>query len=273
MSFINYREIRDRFDPDKIQEKTIKKSKMADDIDEIKNAISSVTSLRNQLLSIQAQLKTIYNKDTKNCFLIDYENIGSTGLIGCENLTNSDYIRVYYSKLNQKSPANAHKIAKKSPASVEYKQVNFCMKNALDITLLNDIIDEFLYMNIHNLYIVSNDTDFDKPIEDLKKDGVRVHRITKISDIKASGSSKNKNTPRLSKDYIEIFCEKEFKGQKWQSKIETIVNIIYTSNSRKQILAKLAKQYGGKNPSKIMTRIEPLLSTLDNTNERRKKSC
>ena len=68
----------------------------------------------------------------RNTYLIDFENVGSDGLIGVNSLTNEDRVIIFYSANSSRMTFRAHQQILTSTARFDYFEVTVGGKNALD---------------------------------------------------------------------------------------------------------------------------------------------
>ena len=121
-------------------------------------------------------------------FYIDFENIGSIGLVGIESLTENDCVRIYYSNnpnINMHTVENMmHSLAKiqfvKLPDSL--KMMN--LSNALDIVLLTDISRIAATLGSNYAVVISNDKGYDSVISELNQTN-QTHNILRSDSIKS----------------------------------------------------------------------------------------
>lgn len=98
-------------------------------------------------------------------YFIDFENVGSDGLCGTENLTENDNVLIFYSSNSGKITMKMHQCICKSRAGFEYFEISAGGKNALDFQLSTYL--GFLIANgksEQGLYIISKDRGFDHVI-------------------------------------------------------------------------------------------------------------
>ncbi len=116
-------------------------------------------------------------------FYVDYENVKDSGLNGIAKLDPDDVVRIYYSDDANKMTFGTHRRIIESSAKFEYvrmKQDLKGVKNALDVTLMNDMSARMTQERSADYYIVSADGDFDNYIMEKKK---RKYSISKITEV------------------------------------------------------------------------------------------
>ncbi len=95
------------------------------------------------------------------CFLVDFENVNSSGLAGITELSEDDSVYIFYTVKANSLTFTAHMDIMKSKAKVEYFPVTSGGRNALDFqlaTYLGYFISRGAEMEY---YIISNDMGFD----------------------------------------------------------------------------------------------------------------
>ncbi len=95
------------------------------------------------------------------CFLVDFENVNSSGLAGITELSEDDSVYIFYTVKANSLTFAAHMDIMKSKAKVEYFPVTSGGRNALDFqlaTYLGYFISRGAEMEY---YIISNDMGFD----------------------------------------------------------------------------------------------------------------
>ncbi len=126
-------------------------------------------------------------KTIETYYLIDYENVGSDGLSGCKNLTETDHILIFFTKNARR--IDMSEIADHGSAELQMVEVP-AGKQSTDIH-----IGSYLgYLaGIHEnksckVVIISKDTDYDKVIRFWElKTGIKASRMQRIQ---ASGGQK-----------------------------------------------------------------------------------
>lgn len=104
-------------------------------------------------------------------YYIDFENVGTAGLVGIENLTENDCVKIYYSNnpnVNMETVINI----KKSASKMQFLKLcdsikNMNRSNALDIVIVTDIYHALPTLNDNSCVIISKDKDYDSVISEL----------------------------------------------------------------------------------------------------------
>ena len=79
------------------------------------------------------------NSFYQNNYFVDFENVGSAGLIGIAELGENDKIKIFYTQNAQTITIDALDMIRKSSACVEFVKVNTGEKNALDFQLVTEL--------------------------------------------------------------------------------------------------------------------------------------
>ncbi len=122
-----------------------------------------------------------------NYFLIDYENVNVAGFDGVSNLTESDYVIVFYSENAETLTFGLHRRITESKANFQFQKVAVKEKNALDFqlcTYLGFLVNDTLTSEDDEknfYYIVSNDKGYSVLPEYLKKFGADVKIVSNLS--------------------------------------------------------------------------------------------
>jgi len=202
-------------------------------------------------------------------YLIDYENVGKEGFSGCEKLTGTDYIHLFYTENNNKIDLdilNNHGEA----AIITHKVA--AGKQSADIHL-SSYLGYFIGINQGkecSYIIISKDTDFDKVIEFWKAEKkVKVSRAQNIKQSAAPAAQpkqQGKMKSVLGKEVSKISgadkikrngeVQKALSQGKWESKIindvaSLVVKNIGTKNGKQQVYHKIVSKYGQEEGLKI----------------------
>ncbi|MBQ8569216.1 MAG: hypothetical protein IJ446_08360 [Oscillospiraceae bacterium] len=95
------------------------------------------------------------------CFIIDFENVNSSGIQGITSLTEEDSVLIFYTTKANSLTFAAHMDIMKSKARVEYFPVTSGGRNALDFQLSTYLGYCVCRSTEKEYYIISNDTGFD----------------------------------------------------------------------------------------------------------------
>ena len=132
----------------------------------------------------------------KQFFFVDYENVNKGGLNGICNLSENDCVKIYYSDNAQTLSWGLHRRINASSAKFIYAKIDtYGIENAIDIHIILDVKQAYLSHKDTAFYIISNDRDFDKAIEDYCKKGINVKRISQVCDSYHTNASQTANKP------------------------------------------------------------------------------
>ncbi|MBQ9982350.1 MAG: hypothetical protein IJP18_07250 [Oscillospiraceae bacterium] len=98
-------------------------------------------------------------------YLIDFENVGSDGLNGTQQLSENDTVIIFYSANSNKLSMEMHRCICKSPAHFEYFAISTGGKNALDFQLSTYLGFLITQSEDKNFYIISKDNGFEHVIK------------------------------------------------------------------------------------------------------------
>lgn len=175
--------------------------------------------------------------------LIDYENVGSNGLKGVENISSKDKIIIFY-KENSTLTMSAHKKLECSKAEKEYICVKKNTKNALDFQLVA-YLGLLCYKEPDKEYaIISNDGGFDSAIEFLK-----AFKIGRYSNL---GLSKQGVKNATANEVSNLAPE-------YSAKANEIANVIDSYKTKQAINNNLMKILKSEDVGKLLKKIKPLL--------------
>lgn len=194
-------------------------------------------------------------------YLVDFENVRSTGLIGVENLNSDDKVIIFYSKNADSLTFDAHKLLNESQAKIETFMISKGGKNALDFqlsTYLGYLVMENKYQNI---VIISNDKGFgfvtlfwEENKEKCKADiflntSINAHQENKPF-VEDSEDEMTKNVQSLVGDK----CEKR--------DVPLLVEIINKSKNKQELHQMLCKKLGAETGRNIYVEIKSTYEKL-----------
>lgn len=144
-----------------------------------------------------------YRGKTKmNYYLIDFENVKSSGFDGVEKLTEHDKVITFYSVNSDTITIDTHIKINESKAYIEFQKVTVGGKNALDFQLssyLGYIIRDTLptddIADRCNYYIVSNDTGYACLCKYWKSRGIEVKIVSNMSGENKLKTEEEKTSP------------------------------------------------------------------------------
>ena len=210
------------------------------------------------------------DKNIKRYFFIDYENVNKDGLNGILKLTDTDCVKIYYSDNAQTLTFGLHRRMINSKAKFEFSKVNMSIKNAIDCQILFDIKALIKFNRDSSIYIISKDTDFDKPIEEFIKHGINISKLIQICEVYGAVISKTKPNKKVTarvrldkrEQKIKSIYGVYFKSGIYKEKRDQIVKILVKGKTRSQINNELNKIIPSENVSEILKQFKPIISEL-----------
>lgn len=226
----------------------------------------------------------VIDAECKRCFFVDYENVNRVGLNGILKLSETDCVRIYYSKNAEALTFGLHRRINASKAHFEYIKVQMPIKNAIDCQILYQLQDMAKLRKDIVYYIVSNDTDFDASIEMFRQLKFQVFRIaqicqrnlpeTKAAPAKSSEKTGNLQTAeavstkktKVSEEkrerQIRSFYGQYFKDELHRKQKEATIQAILKSKTKTELNSCLTKLYPGDVVKQMFTVLKPLLEDL-----------
>jgi len=179
-------------------------------------------------------------------YLIDFENVASSGLNGLEKLTGEDEVIIFYSENRSTITISAHRKLENSEVKKDYLQIKTGGKNALDFQLVSWLGYLIAQSDAkkERFCIVSNDSGFDAVVDFWKKRDVNVMRSSDLNGVQVV-----KVTERI-KELLPQY--KEEAGH--------IQNVINRYKTKQGINNALVKLYGSEKAGTIYKSIKPLLT-------------
>ena len=194
----------------------------------------------------------------KRYFFIDMENVHTNGFKGVGDLTERDCVRIYYSNPNENIPIELHIKMMSSSAEFEYIRVDMPIKNAADCMILLDLQKLAEKHKKAEYIIVSNDTDFDRPI---KKFGTYGYKVSKLSEL-----DRKEDIEKAAN--IRGFINEHFKDiaisadDDREEIIERTVQAVMAGKTKSQINYNLLKIYDSQSVKLIYNELKPLMADL-----------
>lgn len=99
-----------------------------------------------------------------NCFLIDFENVKSTGLKGIEHLIESDDVYIFYSEYANTITFDVHHKINKSHANLKFFKSGIVAKNALDFQLISYLGYLIAQKKYKNYFVITGDRGFEAAV-------------------------------------------------------------------------------------------------------------
>ena len=183
-------------------------------------------------------------------FLVDYENVGSSGLSNCSGLTETDHIILFYTNNANKIDLNfinEHGGAELKTIRVPAKSQSIDMHI---VSFMGFLIGKNKGKNIR-IIVVSKDKDYDNLIEFWKEaETANVSRIQKInlSVKKDEAKEKTEQTKSQSRNKSKKASAKSNVKNELNNQIQKIMSENGYATEAINLVAKLVtKQYGKKN--------------------------
>ena len=200
-------------------------------------------------------------------FYIDFENIGSIGLVGIESLTENDCVRIYYSN-NPNIDMHTVENMMHSPAKIQFVKLPDSLKmmnlsNALDIVLLTDISRIAATLGSNYAVVISNDKGYDSVISELNQTN-QTHNILRSDSIKSFSAPHLSNIGSASTvvDYNaldRLFTQTLSKYIQYKDKI---VKIVKSSKTRCEINTRINQSFDNNQSKAIMGALKPIIKVL-----------
>ena len=114
-----------------------------------------------------------------NCFLIDFENVKSSGLKGIEFLNTTDDVYIFYSINAQSITFDTHHSINKSSANLTFTKSDVSGKNSLDFQLISYLGYLIAQKKYKNYFVITGDRGFESAVSFWKK----FFRANKMSDL------------------------------------------------------------------------------------------
>ncbi len=217
----------------------------------------------------------------KRYYFVDMENVHRSGLRGIDKLSSKDCVRIYYSNPLENIPIILLKQMMQSNAKFEYIEVEVPIKNAADCMILFDLRDIASENKKAEYIIISNDSDFDKPIEDFKTKKIDAKKQTDLANIKKNdkklsendkqekkqSAPRRKTTKKTEREQeVRSFIDEHFNNIQISGNrnavIEETIKVVLNGKSRSQINNDLMKIYDRDSIKMIFDEIKPLIKDL-----------
>lgn len=196
-------------------------------------------------------------------YLIDYENVGSNGLAGCEKMTSTDHIIIFFTQ-------NARKIDMTEIAnhgSAELKMIEIpAGKQSADIHIGSYL--GYLAGNLKcSVTIISNDTDFDNVIKFWRKElRIAVSRQQRIQVNTAAKQNKGKlSTLSIRESQIRSIFGQKLNKSPYREKKEAIIAILLNAKDKQSLNTALTKIIPSSNIPLIYKVFKDIIKNLPST--------
>lgn len=200
-------------------------------------------------------------------FFVDYENVGSTGLMGIESLTENDCVRIYYSNdpnVDMDTVVNmVHSAAKKKIQFIKLpdslKKMN--LPNALDIVLLTDISRIAASLGKAPAVVISNDKGYDPVISEISSTN-KTNSILRLDSIRSMLCFKDHQNESIGVDHNALKLLFDGSLKKYAADKNKIVDIVKTSKTRCEINNRINSSFDSEGAKEIMGALRPVIRSL-----------
>ena len=200
-------------------------------------------------------------------FFVDFENVGSTGLIGIESLTENDCVRIYYSNdpnVDMDTVVNmVHSAAKKKIQFIKLpdslKKMN--LPNALDIVLLTDISRIAASLGKAPAVVISNDKGYDPVISEISSTN-KTNSILRLDSIRSMLCFKDQQNESIGVDHNALKLLFDGSLKKYAADKNKIVDIVKTSKTRCEINNRINSSFDSEGAKEIMGALRPVIRSL-----------
>ncbi len=195
-------------------------------------------------------------------YLIDFENVGSDGLNGVEQLTEKDTVVIFYSTNSNRISIEMHRIICKSSAVFEYQEITVGGRNALDFQLSTYLGFLLSQNNNDTFFIISKDHGFEHVIKfwtnmmpqyNLSTEIIRQNMIClpveKIETTEENmhlppDSDISEDTQNCESVINDTICESQDSLNDVAKVIISLDNIVSKTNLQKQLKSELGNEQG-----------------------------
>lgn len=175
-------------------------------------------------------------------YLIDYENVGSTGLFGCKNMTASDHILIFFTQNARK--IDMAMIANHGAAELKMMEIP-AGKQSADMHIVS-YLGYLAGISNCKIVIVSKDTDFDPVIQFWKKRfGISVSRKKSIRRIPVKKQSNLQIITPASEAQIRTLFDQNFNQSPYLEKKEAIIALFLNATDKQSLNTELTKLIPG----------------------------
>ncbi len=164
-------------------------------------------------------------------YLVDYENVGYSGLEGIASLEPQDTVIIFYNK-KQTMPMSVHIKFTNIKCEVIYFQVTASTANALDFQLSTYL--GFLTTLNNDFCIISKDGGYDAVIKFWQKRKIKIKRTPSICSTPAPCKIKFEFENINKKAYAKIFID-DLIGEEYTEISDEILKIVTENETRDQI--------------------------------------
>ena len=119
----------------------------------------------NNTKQIELDVPIMEQKSLRRLYLVDYENVSDAGLVGVDNLANTDTVIIFYGS-KVKTVAYESLIAiTSSSAVIEHMKAEKTAKNYLDFQLTTYLGFKLGQNSYDEIYVISKDSGFDAVVD------------------------------------------------------------------------------------------------------------
>lgn len=206
-------------------------------------------------------------------FLVDFENVNSSGLTGITDLAENDSVFIFYTPNAATLSFDAHKMLIETKATIKYINVAAGTKNALDFQLGSFLGYLIALHESRDFFIVSADNGF-QAVKSFWKKSMNFSdiEIKLIPNIKNAVSAKSVTPPKEKKlvespdktaDEPDILSEtvriKEiFSTERISNKnIRSIIQLVQSSSDKQHFYTSMTKKFGMEEGLKYYKALRP----------------
>lgn len=201
-------------------------------------------------------------------YLVDYENVGSSGLSGCKNLTVSEHIIIFFTQ-------NARKIDMAEIANhgtAELKMIEIpAGKQSADIHI-GSYLGYLAGKSKCNIVIISNDTDFDNVIKFWKRE--LYISVSRKKDLQGANTKKKTslqtNTTSKKEAQIRTLFGQQFNISPYAAKKDAIITLLLNSKDKQSLNTELTKLIPSDNIPALYKAFKEFIKNLPSTNSKPK---
>ena len=191
--------------------------------------------------------------------LVDFENVGSDGLEGCDKLTREDHIILFYTSNTKKIEIDI--VANHGKASFEWQEVPTGKQSAdMHIGSYLGFLAGSNPDNESEVIILSKDTDFDKLISYWKARGVKASRIQKLKNeptrTQAASAKGSNEKAALNNEIMQVLSKANFNADVVGCVASIVSKNIGAKNHKQQIYRAIISKFGQKQGLKIYNHVK-----------------
>jgi len=179
-------------------------------------------------------------------YMIDYENVSVSGLVGLEQLTVNDIVYIFYTENADRLTFSAHRKLLECAAQIRYYKAEAGGKNALDfqiVTYLGYLIHENSKADYH---LITKDSGFDSVITFWQKQNISVSRMADLSSPCSCEQEKE-----MMEKLLELLSPEDVKN---------VCAMVQKYKTKQGLNNALMKKYDNKKTSEIYRVIKPYIA-------------